>query len=86
MYVIIDSVKTVYEVFNVQMMADMDIQTFFYLVKRSSEDMGYRIEEVVEQDEEEEYLAVQVCEEFIRNFVRGIRKILKDIGYGLELG
>lgn len=34
------------------MMTDMDIQSFFYLVKRSSEEMGYRIEEIMEQDDE----------------------------------
>lgn len=46
-YIIIDGIKTIYEVFNVQMMTDMDIQSFFYLVKRSSEEMGFKIEEVV---------------------------------------
>lgn len=35
------------------MMTDMDIQSFFYLVKRSSEELGYRIEEITENDEEE---------------------------------
>lgn len=50
-YIIIDGIKTIYEVLNVQLMTDMDIQSFFYLVKKSSEEMGYKIEEVVEQDE-----------------------------------
>ena len=27
-------------------MSDLDIQTFFYLVKKSSEEMGFMIEEV----------------------------------------
>ena len=35
-YIIIDSIKTIYEVFNVQMMSDMDIQSFFGLLKKSS--------------------------------------------------
>ena len=35
-YIIIDSIKTIYEVFNVQMMWDMDIQSFFGLLKKSS--------------------------------------------------
>lgn len=42
-YIIIDAIKTIYEVFNVQIMADMDIQSFFYLVKKSSEEMGFKI-------------------------------------------
>jgi hypothetical protein len=43
--------------------------------------MGHKIEEVLEQDEEEEYISIKVCEEFIKNFLKGIKKILKDIGY-----
>ena len=62
-------------------MSDLDIQSFFYLVKKSSEEMGYPIECFVEYDEEEEYIALPVCEEFIRGFIKGILKILKDIGY-----
>jgi hypothetical protein len=46
-YIIIDAIKTIYEVFNVQMMTDMDIQSFFYLVKRSSEELGHKIEEIL---------------------------------------
>ena len=63
------------------MMSEMDIQSFFYLVKKSSEEMGYQVECVVEYEEEEEYIALPVCEEFIRSFIKGILKILKDIGY-----
>lgn len=31
-------------------MSDLDIQTFFNLIKRSSEEMGFRIEEVKEHE------------------------------------
>lgn len=43
--------------------------------------MGFKIEEIVDHDEEEEFISVRVCEEFIKNFIKGIRKILKDVGY-----
>jgi hypothetical protein len=39
-----------YEILNVKVMSDLDIQTFFNLVKRSSEEMGFRIEEIREQE------------------------------------
>ena len=35
-YIKIEAIKLIYEIFNVKVMSDMDIQTFFYLVKRSS--------------------------------------------------
>ena len=81
LYINIDGLKTIYQILNVQMMADIDIQSFFYLFNRTSEEMGFKILEVLEQDEEEEYISVTVCEEFIKHFIKGIRKILKDIGY-----
>lgn len=47
-------------------MTGMDIQSFFYLVKQSSEEIGFKIEETTENDEEEEYICIAVCEEFVR--------------------
>lgn len=49
-YILIDAIKTLYEVLNVALMSDMDIQSFFFLVKRSSEEMGHSIEEVYENE------------------------------------
>ena len=67
------------------MMTGMDIQSFFHLVKKSSEELGFRIEEISSaidnNEEEEEYIGVVVCEEFVRHFVRGIMKTLREIGY-----
>jgi hypothetical protein len=36
-------------------MSDLDIQTFFYLVKRSSEEMGFPIEEIKEHAHDEDF-------------------------------
>ena len=52
-YIKIESIKLVYEIFNVKVMSDLDIQAFFYLVKRSSEEMGFLIEEVREHSQDE---------------------------------
>ena len=81
LYIQIDAVKTVYQVFNVQLMSDMDIQSFFYLVKRGAEDIGYNIEEYMENDEEDEYIVMKICEQFIAHYLKGIVKILRNIGY-----
>lgn len=42
-FITIDAVKTIYEVFNVQVMTGMDIQSFFYMVKKAAEEMGHPI-------------------------------------------
>jgi hypothetical protein len=65
-------------------MSDLDIQTFFYLIKHSSEEMGFPIEEIKEHPEDEdfeEYIEIGVCREFITFFLKGATKILKEIGY-----
>ena len=62
-------------------MTDMDIQQFFFLIKKSSEELGFKIQEVIENDEEEQYITIHVCEEFIRGFFKGINKLLVGIGY-----
>lgn len=65
-------------------MSDLDIQSFFFLIKKSAEELGFPVEEVRESGEEEdfdEYIEVGVCREFILHFLRGATKILKEIGY-----
>lgn len=36
-------------------MSDLDIQSFFYLIKKSSEEMGFRIEEMKENEWDDDY-------------------------------
>ena len=36
-YIKIEAIKLIYEIFNVKVMSDLDIQTFFYLIKKSAE-------------------------------------------------
>ena len=53
-YIKIECIKLIYEILNVKMMTDLDIQSFFYMMKKSSEELGYLIEEIKEEGEEEE--------------------------------
>jgi hypothetical protein len=45
-YVKIEAIKLLYEILSVKMMSDLDIQSFFFLVKRSAEELGFPVEEV----------------------------------------
>lgn len=63
-HVRIEALKLVYEIFNVKMMTEMDIQSFFFLMKRASEDLGCPVHELREpgdEEEYEEYVDVAVC-------------------------
>jgi hypothetical protein len=69
-------------------MNDLDIQSFFFLIKKSAEEMGFPVEEVRDSEEEEDYdefIEVGVCREFILYFLKGASKILKEIGYNNNL-
>lgn len=87
-YIKIECVKLIYEVLNVKMMSDLDIQSFFNLLKKSSEDLGFAIQEVREHEDDddyEEYIEISVCSELIAHFLKGANKILKQIGYSHAL-
>jgi hypothetical protein len=45
-YIKIEAIKLIYEILNVKMMNDLDIQSFFFLIKKSSEEMGFQVEEI----------------------------------------
>ena len=78
-YIRIECIKLIYEALNVKMMSEMDIQSFFMLIKKASEELGYPIEEVKEGEDEEdfeEYIEITVCREFIGYFIKGSLKIL----------
>lgn len=81
-YVKIEQIKFIYEIFNLKMMSGIDIQAFFYLMKRSSEDLGFPIKEMKESEYDyEEYIELSVCREFLRGFLKGAVKVLREVGY-----
>jgi hypothetical protein len=43
LYVRMEQLRVLYDIFNIKIMNDMDIQTFFNLVKVASEEMGLKI-------------------------------------------
>lgn len=42
---------------------------------------GYPILEYEENEEDEEFIAIPVCEEFVKHFLKGTLKTLSEIGY-----
>lgn len=70
-----------YDVLNVKTLNNMDYQYFRNLIIKSGEEMGYQVMEVVENDEMEEYIAVEVCQHFIKFFLKGVKKMVRDIGF-----
>ena len=76
-----EQLRVLYDIFNVKIMHDMDIQPFFSLVRMASEELGLKIEERTEEGEQQEYIAVAVCEHFLSGFVNGLSKITHEVGY-----
>jgi|JI6StandDraft_1071083.scaffolds.fasta_scaffold53150_2 hypothetical protein len=56
-----EQLRVLYDIFNVKIMHDMDIQPFFSLARMASEELNLKIEERTEDGEQQEYLAVAVC-------------------------
>ena len=42
-YIKIEAIKLLYEILSVKIMSDLDIQSFFFLVKRSAESLGFPV-------------------------------------------
>jgi hypothetical protein len=42
-YVKIEAIKLLYEILSIKIMSDLDIQSFFFLVKRSAEELGFPV-------------------------------------------
>lgn len=81
LYIRMEELRVLYDIFNVKLMHDMDIQPFFSLARMASEEMNLKIEERLEEGEQQEYIAVAVCEHFLQGFVRGLTKITREVGY-----
>lgn len=77
--------KLLYDICNVQTMNNIDYQYFINLVKPAAEEMGFKVMEAYENEELEEYVALDVCKYFCKFFLRGIKKIVKEIGFDKEI-
>ena len=66
-----------YDVLNVKTTHGIDFQSFFELMKMTSNDM----EEIDVSNTNDDYVLVSVLEFFCVNFIRGFSKLILDLGF-----
>lgn len=56
----------------------MDNQKFFNLLQNCAEELGIM---ALECNELDGYVPLVVCQDFAREFIRGLSKLMKEIGF-----
>ena len=77
-FIKIESVKLIYEIFDVKTMNGMDIQAFIDLLHQCGEEAGLM---ALECEEYDQYVPLIVCQDFAKEFIRGLTKLMKEIGF-----
>lgn len=77
-FIKVDTVKLLYEVFNLKVMNGMDIQRFFDLLQQVGEELGLM---ALECEELDDYVPLVICQDFSREFLKGFCKLMKEIGF-----
>jgi hypothetical protein len=76
------TLKLFYDILNVKLTHGIDFPSFFDLLQLVSTDM-----KLIEEDNEsmEDYLHVDVLQNFCKNFIRGFSKLIIDLGFDIFL-
>jgi len=77
-FIKMDTVKHLYDFCNVKVMNGMDLQRFFDLLQQNGEEMGFM---ALECEELDDYVPLVICQDFAREFIRGLSKLMKEIGF-----
>jgi len=77
-YVKMDTVKHLYEFCNLKVMNGMNLQRFFDLLQQSGEELGLM---ALECEELDDYVPLVICQDFAREFIKGLTKLMKEIGF-----
>lgn len=77
-FIKIDTLKLLYEIFNLKAMNGMDIQNFIDLLQQCGEENELM---ALECEELDEYVPLIICQEFAREFIKGLIKLMKEIGF-----
>jgi hypothetical protein len=77
-FIKMDTVKYFYEIFNLKVMNGMDIQRFFDLLQQCGEELGLM---ALECEELDDYVPLVICQDFAREFIKGMGKLMKEIGF-----
>ncbi|KAM3128202.1 hypothetical protein pb186bvf_019685 [Paramecium bursaria] len=77
-FVKLETVQIMYEICNLKVMSNIDIQQFVDLLQQSGEEAGLMS---LDQEELDEYIPLETCQEFIKNFLNGFKSLMTEIGY-----
>lgn len=77
-FIKVDTVKLLYEVFNLKVMNGMNVQRFFHLLQLVGEELGLM---ALECEELDDYVPLVICQDFSREFLKGFSKLMKEIGF-----
>ena len=77
-FIRMETVKHLYDFCNVKVMNGMDLQRFFDLLQQCGEEIGLMALEVEELDD---YVPLIICQDFAREFIRGLSKLMGEIGF-----
>lgn len=77
-FIKMDTVKHLYEFCNVKVMNGMDLQRFFCLLQQCGEEADLMALECKELDD---YVPLKICQLFAREFIRGLSKLMRELGF-----
>jgi len=77
-FIKMDTVRYFYEIFNLKVMNGMDIQRFFDMLQQCGEELGLM---ALECEELDDYVPLVICQDFSREFIKGMGKLMKEIGF-----
>jgi hypothetical protein len=72
------TIKHLYELLNVRQSLNVEFQAFFALLQQASEEKQIMD---LNDNRQDDYVPIDVVQEFTRNFIRGFGRLMKDIGY-----
>eukprot|EP01017_Pseudomicrothorax_dubius_P045771 TRINITY_DN7969_c0_g1_i1.p1 TRINITY_DN7969_c0_g1~~TRINITY_DN7969_c0_g1_i1.p1 ORF type:complete len:236 (+),score=55.42 TRINITY_DN7969_c0_g1_i1:65-772(+) len=77
-FIKVDTVMLLFELCNLKVMNGMDLQSFFFLLQECGEEAGLTI---LDCDDLEEYVPLQICQEYMKEFMKGFTKLMREIGF-----
>ncbi|CAD8142991.1 unnamed protein product [Paramecium octaurelia] len=78
LFIKLETVQILYELSNTKIMSNIDIQQFVDLLQQAGEEAGLMS---IDQEELDELVPLEICSEFIKNFLNGFKALMLEIGF-----